>query len=434
MLTPARVQGILMADGILVKLLTGSKYGQVGQVLTLSTSTALAEIAAGRAYEFQGVNPDGTMTAEGFTYPSGSNSTGAKQQAQATHVLTATDLVNGFFAVPITWPTPWADTNYDITFGLVDEYPGITIDYGVGDEHLITPEGFTAVVLYLGQTPITQGAYDNFDTNTQESPAFTPATSTVYQVALYLHPKSENSGNFAGDALQASVSYIAEDGENLTLTPSSGWNITAQDGPTSLSPTIYAAAGFPVTVNTTFTTYSIAGTVPSTTWFINGSFSGTPWATGTTITQVGGATAEYYGTFDNGGLAIIYKMLTGSDNGEDWSHGGVTFTVTGSPTQPNPTLYGPGGGVLQQAVTGASASELDQLSGTGIEHVGPGITGTADATHVWIDLVTGGVLIPSAAPVVDMFHYHMSLRVVQLPGPPAQIGSTVIVQAVAVHN
>ena len=90
MLTPARVQGILMADGILVKLLTGSKYGQVGQVLTLSTSTALAEIAAGRAYEFQGVNPDGTMTAEGFTYPSGSNSTGAKQQAQATHVLTAT--------------------------------------------------------------------------------------------------------------------------------------------------------------------------------------------------------------------------------------------------------------------------------------------------------------------------------------------------------
>jgi hypothetical protein len=127
-------------------------------------------------------------------------------------------------------------------------------------------------------------------------------------------------------------------------------------------------------------------------------------------------------------------MLTGSDNGEDWSHGGVTFTVTGSPTQPNPTLYGPGGGVLQQAVTGASASELDQLSGTGIEHVGPGITGTADATHVWIDLVTGGVLIPSAAPVVDMFHYHMSLRVVQLPGPPAQIGSTVIVQAVAVHN
>lgn len=65
---------------------------------------------------------------------------------------------------------------------------------------------------------------------------------------------------------------------------------------------------------------------------------------------------------------------------------------------------------------------------------GSGAKQSAQATHAWIDPVTGGVLIPSAAPVLDTFHYHMSLRIVQLPGPPAQIGSSVIVNAVAVHN
>ena len=382
------------------------------------------------------INRDGTMTATGFIYAPGSNLPGSKRVGSASHILTQTDIENGFFTVPITWDSPFDDTNYVINFGIDDLYPGITLDYSVGDQHMITPDGFIAMVLCLSNNTIVQGQYDNFDTNVQETIPFTPNVTTMYQVALYLHPKtSENLGNFAGDALQASVTYTAEDPGVLTLTPSSGWNITAQDGAQSLSPNIWSTAGNTITLKTVFTTYSIPGTVLTDTWFIAGSFTGAPWAYGTTITQTGSlATAYYYGTFNNGGLAIIYRILTGVDNGGDWSHGGVTFSVTGSPTQPSPYIYGPGGGVLQQAVTGVIASELDALVGIGNEHVGPGLgAGTPDGTHAWIDVVTGGILIPSGVPTADTFHYHVSMRIIQLPSYTTQIGSEVIVNATAVH-
>jgi len=38
-----------MADGLTVELLSGTKFGLAGQIVTLSTSVGLAEIAAGRA-------------------------------------------------------------------------------------------------------------------------------------------------------------------------------------------------------------------------------------------------------------------------------------------------------------------------------------------------------------------------------------------------
>jgi hypothetical protein len=318
------------------------------------------------------INRDGTMTAQGFVYPPGASSPGAKQSAMASHVLTADDLVKGYFSVPITWPYPFADSNYTVTFGLDDEWPGITIDYAVGDEHFITPSGFIAVVICLGQVPIVQGAYDNFDTNTTESPAFTPDVSTAYQVSLYLHPKtSENSGNFSGDALQASVSYTAEAGENLTLTPSSGWSVTAQDGPNSLSPIIYAAAGYPITVNTVFTTYQITGT-----------------------------------------------------SANNW--GGLPDTVFQHNTLAEATL-------LNQPTNGVGSQMYitDIHGGSG---AGPG---GCNSTDIWESNNYSGQFTPSgvdAMPTLDPFHYHMSLRIVQLPNTPSQVGSIVIISAVAVHN
>ena len=359
---------------------------------------------------------------------------------RATYTLTVQDVTNGFFAVPILWDTPFNDTNYICSWSILDEYfPVPTLDFGQGDIHYKRGDGFIAVVTIPGAAPIVQGQWDDFDEDASIVLSFQPLQSTMYAVSIYLNPKvGENSANFAGDAMQVNISWQGEPPDGVLTFSPTDTIITAQGNSASNTSPFYAAAGgAPITLTTEFTTYSIAGSVPTSTWFVTGSFSGTPWVSGTTITQVGGATAEYYGTFNNGGLAIIYKILTGSDNGGNWSHGGVTFTTTGTPTQPSPFIYGPSGGILQQAVTGASGAELDALSGTGIQHVGPGITGgTPDATHVWIDVVTGGVLIPSAVPTLDTFHYHISARIVQMPNNASapQAGAQVTIEAMASHR
>jgi len=509
-----------MADGLSVELLVGTKLGQVGQVITLSTSTALAEIAAGRAREFQGLNPDGTMTAEGFTYPVGSSAPGAKQAAQASHVLTEADLVNGYFSVPITWPYPFTDDNYVATFGLDDEYPAITIDYAVGDEHMVTPSGFVAVVLCLGQAPIVQGAYDNFDTNTELSIPFTPAISTMYGIQLYLHPKTtENGANFAGDALQASASYTADSDEMLTLTPAQ-WNITALDGPSALSPPIFAAAGQPITINTTFTTYAIVGTAagsfygpgsgvnlvqagtnasglelnnPAATSIsavtVNSATKATLTvadSTGGSAFQIGepvyihgltGAGAQLngsiatvssapstvagelsHGTFVAGELVVqlgtgaqgVFDQITGNpsigeelylDNfaGTDNATGhwvgqtsGAVFTPT-SEHSAGVTIIVAGTGWSTGTATGQTAT-ISTFLYIGVPTNGQPGNVPPNASGVWTDTVNGGTFTPTTAPTLDTFHYHLSFRIVQLPNPPSQIGSTVVINAVAVHN
>jgi len=46
-----------MADGLPVQLLAGTKLGNVGQVITLSASTAIEEVAAGRAMFVSAAQP-----------------------------------------------------------------------------------------------------------------------------------------------------------------------------------------------------------------------------------------------------------------------------------------------------------------------------------------------------------------------------------------
>jgi hypothetical protein len=299
--------------------------------------------------------------------------------------------------------------------------------------------------------PIVQGQYDNFNTNQPLTYSFTPLAECMYEITQYLHPHSGQAiSNLA--AIGTIIHYTGE-GFDGPLTLQAPQMVTTCNGLVAddTSPIYSATGGSPpasISISTFFTTYAIAGTVPTDIWFVTGSFTGTEWAYGTTITQaIGGATAKFYGTFNNpgSGLAIIYQMISGSDGGTDWNEGGVTWTVSGSPTQPSGNdgfLYGLGSS-LQQVVTGASAAELDGLAGTGVQHVGPGITdgvgsppNTPDSTHPWIDLVTGGVLVPSAAPVLLEFYYHYSVRVVQMPNNSTIYtpGQTTYLNVISIHD
>ena len=363
---------------------------------------------------------------------------GAIQTVRQAIVLTAADILLGYKEAHIDWPYPWPDLNETTAYAVCNPDQTDGTDFAPGTTYGRTLEGINVILNLTAAVPIVQGQYDNFNTSSALTYSFTPLTTGMYALSQYLHPKS---GQAISDlaAIETIVNYTGEGTDGpLVLQPAT--MVTTCNGPVAddESP-IYAMSGQPISISTVFTTYALAGTVPTTIWFVTGSFTGTQWAYGTTINQVGGATAYFYGTFNNGGLAIIYRMLTGVDNGGNWSQGGTTFTVTGSPTQPSGNdgfLYGPGAS-LQQQVTGATASELDGLVGTGVQHIGPGITGgTADASHAWIDTVTGGVLVPSAAPALIPFAYHFSIRVVQMPSNQTiyQPGQLTYLNLISIHD
>ena len=69
------------------------------------------------------------------------------------YTLTVADFNNGFVSVPITWPSPFADTNYTLSWSVQDPTNTLVGDaYFVEDVVEVTPLGFLAII-DLGGTP-----------------------------------------------------------------------------------------------------------------------------------------------------------------------------------------------------------------------------------------------------------------------------------------
>jgi len=58
------------------------------------------------------------------------------QTAHASYSLTAADILNGFASIPLTWPEPFADTDYDVAWAVQDLTAAApSLNFGVGDFH-----------------------------------------------------------------------------------------------------------------------------------------------------------------------------------------------------------------------------------------------------------------------------------------------------------
>jgi len=99
------------------------------------------------------------------------------------YALTATDILNGFAAVPVLWDSPFNDTNYNLSWSVHDlGFPAPSLNYGVGDFHFKTGAGFTAVVAILAAIPLVQGQVDYPLLTTAQTFSYTVTVSGLYAV------------------------------------------------------------------------------------------------------------------------------------------------------------------------------------------------------------------------------------------------------------
>jgi hypothetical protein len=353
---------------------------------------------------------------------------------RTSYALTATDILNGFAAVPVLWDTPFNDTNYNLSWSIHDTYfSAPSLDFGVGDVHYKTGSGFTAVVTLPAAAPIVQGQYDAFNVNTPQTDTFTPLAPTMYQVTVYLDPRGDVGSPL--DSLQAYISYTDASGVRKTLAPADA-QITRQGAPEGNTYPIWSNdAGSTIVVSTAFLTTYIPGTYLAATNYAVGTYVSGSFTYGATITQANsGAMAKFYGYVSGN---IVYLPLTGVDDfASNWSDGAHTFTNGGGSTSSPSGFYNTNATIVQ-SVSGATYITQNS-SGTANNdmYVGSG-TGNPDNTHAWIDNSIFAVYIPSGVPSsLNTFHYDLSVRIVQMPSNsevPAP-GATFTVEAMASHR
>jgi hypothetical protein len=118
--------------------------------------------------------------------------------ARADYALTATDILNGYFGVPVLWDSPFNDTNYNLTWSVHDTGQNfLSLDYSQGDVHLKTPSGFTAVVTLPASSPFIQGQETLINVNTSTDLSFptSPLITTVYQVTFFYESTGADGNN-----------------------------------------------------------------------------------------------------------------------------------------------------------------------------------------------------------------------------------------------
>lgn len=144
------------------------------------------------------------------------------QNAKASYTLTANDLTNGYAVVPLTWPEPFADLDYNIVWGINDTGdPSPSVDYAVGDVHSKTFTGCQAVVDIPAAIPLIQGQEDLVASTTATNViSLTAPFTTLYQVTLYYGP-SRTSALDAGKTWTPTITWTDPSGNVLTASGSS---------------------------------------------------------------------------------------------------------------------------------------------------------------------------------------------------------------------
>ena len=137
------------------------------------------------------------------------------QTSRVSYSITSEDILQGFSAVPLTWSTPFADTNYTAAFGVNDTDDGPSIDFAAGDFHYKSTTGLTAVVIFPGAIPLIQGQVDLVDSIVPFVPlSLTAPITSLYQLTFYYGPANDTG---SGDWIPT-VTWTDPNNNNLTMT------------------------------------------------------------------------------------------------------------------------------------------------------------------------------------------------------------------------
>jgi hypothetical protein len=287
----------------------------------------------------------------------------------------------------------------------------------------------------------TTGLYDAVDNLTGQLFSYQPLISGLFNIVIVA-----TSINPPGPYLPAQVNF------NVSYTDNAGpeFNdgvvvITDNNQPASINEAIFATIAAPITINSSYVTFGIAGALPANAWSCPVTVTGPGAAYGATLTQSnpnGGCTARFYGVVSLGGVAgqLLYTVLTGTDDFDTTGPvfidavSGTHYTAAGAKAVG--TFTGPGFGVdMVQFVTGAFGPEMDPASGpTTVMHLGPQLSGVPNLpsgriivagpapsltqNYAWYDPVNGGVFVPTN-PWTDVatrivFPYNFHIRVLQI--------------------
>jgi hypothetical protein len=134
--------------------------------------------------------------------------------AKTPHVITAQEAAQGYAVVHVTWPSPFYDTNYAITFGVEDTSnltPGL--NFSVGDKHNVTPQGFDATV-YLLAVPIVQQTKNYIGVGAPETILYPVLATGTFVETLYY----QSLGLGDSSTLWPTLSWTDPQGNVQTLT------------------------------------------------------------------------------------------------------------------------------------------------------------------------------------------------------------------------
>ena len=185
--------------------------------------------------------------------------------ARTVYHLTAEDTANGYAAVPILWDSPFNDTNYNIAWSITDTGQNfVSLDYGVGDVHFKSREGFTAVIELPAPIPFIQGQADLAagNVNTITPVILDAPITTLYMVTLYYAP-SRSSALDAGKSWAPSITYTDPAGNLIVMSnnPPLAYLGSAQGGTApngidymqAFSIPLFVMGGTPITVDGAYT-------------------------------------------------------------------------------------------------------------------------------------------------------------------------------------
>lgn len=182
------------------------------------------------------------------------------QTVRVPYTITEGDIIQGFSVVPVTWPTPFADTMYTAVFGVDEIAASPSAHFAAGEMQGITPTGMMTVILFPAVTPLIQGQLDAVDVSTAKSLSIVAPISTLYMVTVYIVSATAGEG---ANTENVNLTYTDASGAG-SITIEIGAIVDSGDGfnhagaGETITTPIFAAQGTTITVATVLKSGSTA--------------------------------------------------------------------------------------------------------------------------------------------------------------------------------